>query len=273
MSSIMRSSRGVIHADHPWVDAELAWVYDTLSSPYDEDLPWYSDLTTRLHGRVLELACGSGRLLVPIAQAGNEAVGLDVSPDMLELAHQKLACASPSVAERVRLVQGDMRTFALGETFDLAIIAARSFCYLITRADQQRTLAAVAAHLRPGGLLALDLLNPTPTWLLEPPGSLRQDLVHYDSVRDLTIARTETVVSTDFAAQVRMTRSAYEVVANDGSVTKRFVEWPYRYTYRFEAELLLEQAGFEVAGVYGGYQREPFSSWSKWLVMLARRNE
>jgi SAM-dependent methyltransferase len=164
-----------------------------------------------------------------------------------------------------------MRGFALDETFDLAIIAARSFAYLLDRADQQSALRTVAAHLRPGGLLAFDLLNPQPVWLAEPPGSLRQDLVYYDAAQGLTIARTEAVVSTDRAAQVRVLRSGYELVTDGGAVRKRFVEWPYRWTHRFEAELLLEQAGFEVAGVYGGYQREPFTATSQWLVLLGRR--
>jgi SAM-dependent methyltransferase len=261
--------RAIIRVDQPWVDGGLARLYDFF--PNDADLPLYLELAAAQGRRVLELACGSGRILVPLARAGHEVVGLDASPDMLELAREKLVAAGPTLAARARLHQGDMRGFALGEVFDLAIIAARSFAYLISRADQQSTLAAVAAHLRPGGLLTLDLRNPSPAWLLEPPGSLRQDLVHYDHERRLTVARTETVVSTDLAAQVRVIRSAYEMVADDGSVTKRFVEWPYRYTYRFEAEHLLERAGFAIEAVYGGHQREPFTSDSTWLLLLARR--
>ncbi|HZS02157.1 MAG TPA: class I SAM-dependent methyltransferase [Chloroflexota bacterium] len=261
----------LVRADQPWVDAELARIYDTLSAPYDEDLAWYHELAAAQGDRVLELACGSGRLLVPLARAGCAVVGLDVSPPMLAIARERLAAAGAAVAARVRLVESHMRAFALDETFDLAVIAARSFAYLLTGADQQRALHTIAAHLRPGGLLAFDLLNPQPAWLAEPPGSLRQDIVYYDAAQGVTIARTEAVVSTDLAAQVRVIRSGYELVRDGGAVTKRFVEWPYRWTYRFEAELLLEQAGFEVAGIYGGYQREPFTAASQWLVLLGRR--
>jgi hypothetical protein len=78
-------------------------------------------------------------------------------------------------------------------------------------------------------------------------------------------------VSTDLARQVRVIRSAYEVIDDRGAVvTKRFVEWPYRWTHRFEAEHLLERAGFMVEGLYGGYQREPFTSDSPAMVFLAR---
>ena len=144
------------------------------------------------------------------------------------LARAKLAVAGPAAEAHARLVQGDMRAFQLGEPFDLAIIAVKSFAYLTERADQQRLLARVAAHLRPGGLLAIDLMHPAPAWLLEPPGSLRQDLVQHVPAQGITVARTEAVVSTDLAAQVRVIRSAYEIVTADGTITKRFVEWPYR---------------------------------------------
>jgi SAM-dependent methyltransferase len=164
-----------------------------------------------------------------------------------------------------------MRNFDLGQQFDLAIIAVKSFVYLTERKEQLQALRNAARHLRPGGLLAMDLLNPEPRWLLEEPGSLRQDLVHQVPNEGYTVARTEAVVSIDLATQVRIIRSAYEVVADDGSVTKRFVEWQYRFTYRFEAEHLLERAGFEIEALYGGYQWEPFTSASRVMLFLARK--
>jgi SAM-dependent methyltransferase len=175
------------------------------------------------------------------------------------------------VAARARLVQGDLRYFELRELFDLAIVAVKTFAYLITRHDQQRALAAVAAHLRPGALLVIDLLNPTPDWLSRPAGSVRQDVFgHLPS--GASVARTETMVSTDLATQVRVIRSAYETVS-DGVVTKHFVEWPFRYTHRFEAEQLLERAGFVVESVRGGYHGEPFTSDSSVLLLVGRRRD
>lgn len=260
----------LVRADQPWGDAALARLYDAF--PFDADLPLYLELAAAQGGRVLELACGSGRVLVPLARAGYRIVGLDASPHMLALAREKLAAAGPDVAARATLVRGDIRSFALDDPFDLAIVAVKSFAYLTARADQQRALAAIAAHLRPGGLLALDLLHPAPAWLAEPPGSLRQDLVQSAPDTSVTVARTEAVVSTDLAAQVRVIRSAYEVVAPGGAATKRFVEWPFRFTYRFEAEHLLERAGFTVEALYGGYAREPFTSDSRVMLFLARRS-
>lgn len=259
----------LVQSDHPWVDAQIARLYDVF--PFDADVPFYTALAAAEGGRVLEVACGSGRIVVPLARACRRVVGLDASPHMLSLARAKLVAAGLDSPERVRLIEADMRAFALGETFDLAIIAVKSFAYLTERADQLRSLQAVADHLRPGGVLAVDLLHPSPEWLSARPGSLNQDLVQHTPELGATVARTETTVSTDLARQVRVIRSAYEIVSDDGSVKKRFVEWPYRFTHRFEAEHLLERAGLTVDAVYGGYRREPFRSESAAMVFVARR--
>jgi SAM-dependent methyltransferase len=258
-----------LRADQPWGDAELAQLYDAFS--FDADLPLYRRLAAAEGGRVLEIACGTGRVLVPLARAGFSVVGVDISRPMLELARAKLGHDH----QRVELVQADMRTFTLqSPPFDLAILAVKSFCYLTERADQLRCLERIAAHLRPRGLLVIDLLHPRPDWVGAPVGWLRDDLVQsaMGNGSMLTVSRVESVVSTDLARQVRTIRSTYEVIDMHGRpVAKRYVEWPYRYTHRFEAEHLLERAGFEIEAVHGGYAGEPLSNDSPTMLFLARR--
>src|SRR5581483_11726966 len=99
-------SGALVRADHPWGDAVLATLYDLF--PFEGDLPLYQGLAAAQGGRVLEIACGSGRVLVPLVRAGKRVVGLDASPHMLALTRQKLEAAGPEVAARARLVQGDM---------------------------------------------------------------------------------------------------------------------------------------------------------------------
>lgn len=263
-----------VRADQPWGQAQLAPLYDLFT--FDADLDLYRSLAAAEGGRVLEVACGSGRVLVPLVRAGVEVVGVDVSSHMLALARAKLR-AEPGHGGSAELVESDMRTFDVSggrRPFDLAILAVKSFCYLAERSDQLRCLERVAAHLRPGGLLAIDLLHPRPEWVGAPIGWMRDDLVQTSSAaHGVTISRVESVVSTDLARQVRTIRSAYEVIDAQGRlVAKRFVEWPYRFIYRFEAEHLLERAGFEIEAVYGGYGREPFGSESATMLFLARRS-
>jgi SAM-dependent methyltransferase len=254
----------LVRADQPWGDAQLASLYDAF--PFDADVPLYLELARAEGDRVLEIGCGSGRLTVPLAEAGLDVTGIDISPHMLALARAKLQ-------QRAVLKEADMRTFDVRDNgpFDLAIVPVRSFNYLVDRRDQARTLQRIAEHLRPRGLLALDLLHPSPAWVGQQPGSMRDDLLHHWTERGVTVSRVESVVSTDLAEQIRVIRSAYEIVDEHGSVvTKRFVEWRFRYLYRFEAEHLLERAGFVIEHVYGGYQREPFTSASSTMLFLAR---
>jgi SAM-dependent methyltransferase len=259
-----------VQAEQPWGDAQLARLYDGFV--FEGDLPLYLELARAQGSQVLEVACGSGRVLVPMVRAGFDVVGIDVSPHMLALAREKLE-SLPDGAGMARLQQADMRTFRLERAdFDLAIFAVKSFAYLLEKQDQLRCLRTIADHLRPGGLLAIDVMHPQPDWLGARPGAMHADLLQRVPERGYTLSRVESVVSTDQARQVRVIRSAYEVIDDRGAlIEKRFVEWPYRWTHRFEAEHLLERAGFEVEAVHGGYAGEPLTSGSPSMVFLARK--
>ncbi|GAC1313485.1 MAG: class I SAM-dependent methyltransferase [Chloroflexota bacterium] len=245
-------------------------MYDAF--PFDGDLPFYRELAHAEGGRVLEVACGSGRVLAPLVAAGCDVVGIDISPHMLALARTKLETSHQP--GRGRLVQADMRDFTLDETdFDIAIVAVKSFAYLTNRGDQLAALQRIAAHLRPGGVLTVDLLHPRLDWLAAADGSMKDDLLQRVAASNYTLSRIESVVRTDLAEQVRVIRSIYERIDDSGAVIeKRFVEWPYRWIHRFEAEHLLERAGFAIEAVYGGYRREPFSSTSSAMVFVARKS-
>lgn len=255
-------------AGHPWDDAGLAALYDAF--PFDGDLDFYIAEARRTGGPVLEAGCGTGRALLPLARAGLRVTGVDVSTAMLAIARDKVEADTPAVQSRVRLVPADMRTVDAGAgSFGLAFIPTKTFAYFTRREDQQAVLATLARHLAPGGTLVVDLIHPTRQWLHRPAGSVYQDVASWHDGR--YVMRTETMVETDLATQVRTIRSVYDVIEPDGTSVKRVVEWPFRYTYRFEAELLLEGAGLEVAHVYGDYDRSPFGSDSGNLLMVARK--
>src|SRR5436309_7814160 len=110
MTPVDRSgARPFIRADQPWDDAGMARLYDAF--PFDADVPLYLELAAVQAGTILEVACGTGRVLLPLARAGHRITGLDASPHMLALAREKLDAAGPEVAARARLVRGEMRAF------------------------------------------------------------------------------------------------------------------------------------------------------------------
>lgn len=250
----------------PFDRDEIAALYDAV--PFTADIPFYLDLVAGA-GRVLELGCGTGRLLLPLAEAGFQVVGVDASRAMLARAQRRLADAPRELRARVELREGEMRDLELAGRFDLVVVATKTFFYLMTPSDQRRMLSAVARLLEAGGIVALDLLNPTVGWLSRPAGSVQQDVA--GEVGEARVLRTETVVSTDPAEQRRFMRSVYDVVEKDGTVRKHVVEWGLRYTYRFELEHLLELCGLDVLAVTGGYRDEPFEADSPIMLVTARR--
>ena len=156
----------------PWDDPEL-FELENADDPHF-DLPFWQRLVERrAPRRMLELACGTGRLTFPLATVGLaadaefEIVGIDRSEAFLARARAELAEQPAAVRAAVRLEIGDMRSFALDGRFDLVVVPFNSLAYIHTREDQLACLRAARAHLAPGGAFAFDLLAPRLDFLAE----------------------------------------------------------------------------------------------------------
>ena len=123
------------------------------------DLEFYLDFSRSAGGKILELGCGTGRILIPTAAAGCQIVGLDISEYMLAKCREKLQNQPKEVQERVRLVHGNMTNFKLKETFRLITTPFRPFQHLGSIDDQLACLRCVNCHLTMGGKLILDLFQ------------------------------------------------------------------------------------------------------------------
>ncbi len=244
----------------------FARYYEVDSGLETEDIPFYLALARRAAGPILEVACGTGRVLVPLARAGFEVVGLDVSPAMLEIARAKVEAAG--LQARIRLVQADARSFALGERFGLAVVALNSFMHFVEDGDPERVLLAVARHLRPEGLLAIDLPNPEATLLAERDGALVHEWTRRLGAdgRMVQKLRSQRV---DSARQVLQVEFVYDDLAPDGLLRRTVLSFPMRYFFPREMDLLLEKCGYEVEGVYGSHELDPFESDSPKMILLA----
>ena len=222
---------------------------------------------------VLEVGCGTGRVLVPMARAGLEMVGVDVSPGMAARCEQALAHQPADVRARAGVHVADMRTMHLGRTFAMATTPFRSFQHMVDVHDQLAALGAIREHLVPGGLLVLDLFDP---WLhaLVDPARLEESpsgapFVLADGRR---VQRTERVAYRDYARQVIGVELIYNV-EHPGERLERVVQsFPMRYFFRHETEHLLARAGFGVETVYADYQRTPFGAkYPSEQITIARR--
>jgi SAM-dependent methyltransferase len=124
------------------------------------DLPFYLDLAAQTAGPILEVACGTGRVLLPIARRGVEIHGMDNSRPMLQILEKHLAREPHGVRQRVTLHEGDMRDFRLGAQYPLVIIPFRPMQHMHTVADQVSALTSAASHLSESGILAFDVFYP-----------------------------------------------------------------------------------------------------------------
>ena len=167
------------------------------------DVGFYTALATEHGGPVLELGCGTGRVLLPTARAGVEITGLDLSDGMLSACRSKLAGEAPDVQGRAHLHRGDMRSFGLGRRFGLVTIPFRPFQHLLTVEDQMACLACAHRHLAPGGVLALDVFNPSLPRLVDPKYLEESDVEQPFVMPDgRSVVRTDRNASVDLVNQI-----------------------------------------------------------------------
>lgn len=247
---------------------------DTWADIYDqvhtitEDIPFWVDEALASGGPVLELACGTGRVAIPIAQAGVHVVGMDSSAAMLKQARAK-ARRLRLGAERVRLVRGDMRGFSLAQRFPLAIIPFRSFQLLLSVAEQHQALEAIRAHLSTGGRLVFSLFVPGLDLLTRDTSTPMAD---YEVAAPMSGHRLLVSLHSQYDTfnQVAAVRTSIQEVDEGGAVVQEtFRDHQLRYLYRFEVQHLLGACGYEVVDVYGSFDRDPLSESSTEMIWVA----
>jgi SAM-dependent methyltransferase len=255
--------------------AFVADLYDHVTLYRDRpDVRFYVDAAAAAGSPVLELGCGTGRVLIPVARAGGvDIVGLDLSSDMLAVCRQQLQEEPDAVRSRVRLVEGDMRDFDLGAQFRMAIIPFRPFQHLITVEDQLSCLARIRRHLVDKGVLILDLFNPSLDFLVNiPVGEEFGEEPPFTTPDGRKVIRWQKTVAIDRFQQVGHYELSHYVSHPDGRQERLVQAFPLRYLFRFEAEHLLARAGFTLEHVYADYDKSPYGSkYPGELLMVARR--
>jgi len=237
----------------------LARAYDALYAVMRDpsgDAAFYRALAEASGGPVLELGCGTGRVLLPIAALGIPCVGVDASPAMLA------ALRAKNPPPNLELVEGRMESADLGaRRFRLVTCPFRAFQHLLDVPSQLAALANVRRHLAPGGTFALDVFDPKLAWLLAPGDTERVDATFtLDGVQTRRFARTRT----DLAAQTIDVTFRFEPAQAAGNTTVRL-----RWFYRYEIEHLVARAGFTDIAVFGGYDRRPWRPEGE-TVIVAR---
>jgi SAM-dependent methyltransferase len=205
-------------------------------------------------GPVLDLACGSGRLLVPLLRDGHTVVGLDRAPTMLAAAARRVARLSPARRARSLLVRADLRAFSLPPRFAVAIVAFHSIQHLYTDADLRRFLGAVAASLAPGGWLGFDVLPPDPRWLNRGDDRRRARTTFRHPATGARLVYT-TNHRYDDARRLLNMRLYYQPVDERGRPDgpEQVVRLCHRQLWPADVKNLLKSAGFRLIGAFAGF--------------------
>jgi SAM-dependent methyltransferase len=209
-------------------------------------------------GPVLDLACGTGRLLVPLLRDGHTVVGLDRAPAMLAAAARRVARLSQARRARALLVRGDLRAFAFRRRFAIALCAFHSVQHLYTDDELLRFLRTTAASLMPGGWLAFDVLPPDPRWLAR--GDQRRwarTVFRHPSTGERLVYTTNHVY--DEKTRVLRMRLYYQPLDGRGRASgrEREVRLDHRQLWPDEVKRLLARAGFRLVGSFGGFDGDP----------------
>jgi SAM-dependent methyltransferase len=248
-------------SERPWFetffDAEYLRLYGAVLTDERtrEDVAFVTSVLELPVGcTILDLACGQGRNLLPLAQQGYRMIGVDLSSALLAKARADAATRGLAV----ELIQADMRRFTLPAPVDAAICMCRAIGYFETDAEDQATFERVAAALRPGGAFLLDTANPLAAWRhyrakdwLETPDGLR------------------VLVQRAYDARAGRNREDWRIIRPDGTEEHRWFQ-VRQYTLP-ELGVLLERAGLAVERVFGGMHGEDYDLDSRRLIILSRK--
>ena len=237
------------------------------------DLPFYLDLAIQSRGPVLEIACGTGRVLLPIARKGIEICGVDNSLPMLKILKEHFAREPQEVRQLVTVQEGDMRTFCLNRKFPLVMIPFRPMQHMFTVEDQVAALRTAAAHLTDQGTLAFDVFYPKFEMIWTKigeevpemewsPSSDRTKIVRRFFRKD-SIDKINQIFSFTF---IFRTYQAGELIQEETE--------PFRlcyYTYPHLRALFL-LAGLEPIAEYGSFAKTPLDDTAEQMIFLLRKS-
>src|SRR5918999_6575830 len=240
-----------------WNDPDLYDLENADDPAFDLGF-WQSVVRELAPRRMLELACGTGRLTLPLARLGvvEELVALENSAPFLE------GLRSQRPGEPVTVVEGDMQAPPVSGPFDLSAVPFNSLAYLTSRAERVACLRAVRGLLAGGGRFAFDLVAPRYDFLAEGIGAcppLRVDADHPAPAGGVARFLRSYTDAYDPSTQTLRSTNRYEIFHADGRVEHRITDLDWHIYFPEELELLLDACGLQVVERYGDYERGPWA--------------
>lgn len=245
-------------------------LYDTYISEYKDDLPFWRMLARKCGGPVLELGCGTGRVLLDLALNGHAIEGIDSDPEMLEVARSKLF---PAHLDLVNLHLGDLRKMSLPSTYPLIIIPCNTFAYFDAQECKQ-ILKRARDHLSQEGYLVMDLPNPETASITSAFDLLDQDS---DLISTFVSPRTEHPIqvsarhSTGHNSDEIVITWYFDELRPDGTVQRFEQELRYHLRSSQTMKQILSQVGFTGISFFGDYDSSDLKMDSQRLLISCKK--
>jgi len=204
---------------------------------------------------VLELACGTGRLAQPLLREGAQYTGLEIEPDFVRAAKNKLS----SFGKMVSIIKGDMRSFILGKKFDLIFIGFNSFLHLLTDKDAMDFFHCVQGHMHEKSRFVIDIFIPDPLFLYRPEGMRFPVLEYTDSSTDEHVYVEEGNVY-DSKSEVNDLIWYFSTEDKKDFDERRF---SMRMYFPSKMNQMLIDAGFKIFNQWGDYYHTDLNEGSK----------
>ncbi len=246
--------------DHLYFDGQH---YDMLTREFIDDIPFYSRMAKKYGQPILELACGTGRITIPLARKGWQVTGLDPTESMLTEARRKAASANVTI----EWIQADCRDFELGKKFNLIFFPFNSIAVLHDSEDIAACFNCVRNHLKKNGRFIIDIFNPRFDILMRNPNERFPVTEYPDPTGSGQVVVTESNVY-DRASQINYIKWHYKF----GDAPEEIVEdLNLRIFFPQELDALLQLHGFEIENKFGNFDETPFVSDSPKQVVVCRK--
>jgi ubiquinone/menaquinone biosynthesis C-methylase UbiE len=234
------------------------------------DLPFYLELAKRSGGPVLEIACGTGRVLLPIAREGIRIDGVDNSSPMLRVLRSHIKNEPQRIRRNITLHKGDMRDFRLRKKYPLVIIPFRPLQHMYTLKDQLKALTTAAFHLRTGGTLAFDVFFPKFELI---SGNIGQEILdlEWQASSDSVVRRYFRKDAADKIDQTFNFTFVFRTYQGDKLVREETEPFAMSYYTYPHLKALFILAGLETVAEYGSFSKTPLDNTAEQMIFLLRK--
>ena len=245
----------------------IANYYDAEIGPTD-DVDFYLEVAEEHGSPILDVGCGTGRIMIPLAQAGYDVYGIDNNKDMLHLFELKLE-QQPELRPNITIWQDDLLTIDISQKFNLILLTYNLLMHFHEQADQIKLLQQLRQWVTEDGILVFDLPNAGEIFGTPDLSSFLMERTFLEPNNGhVVILQSQSTL--DRVTQIMQIHWLFDEIEIDGTLRRTYAQQFLRYFFFSELSLLLKLTGFTVDAVYGDMNRNPFEDGCEQMIVFAR---